>query len=356
MEYKSILLFVLIILLIGTITMMSVEMIDVIKGSGDPRRAIISVTEKLLISFAFFLIASATDYRIHGKREMIWLYYTISVSLLVSTFFFPARAHRWIRLGGFSFQPSELVKIFVIVFLSSYISRCEKIQSFWHGILKPLLILSPIYALVALEPDLSTTVILIVLSVLILYTAGAKFSHVLILVGAFLFLGFLAFKLNLLKSYQLARLSSFLKGRISEQVLAALSSARSGGVLGKGINLGELKMTVPVVESDFVMAAIGEELGLFGIAVVLLSYLGLVYSLIRAALKIVEDSFGKYVIIGYAYLIMIQVMVNVGVSSGILPITGVTLPFISSGGSSLMSFMIGLGIVVNIVWGGRKEV
>ncbi len=355
MDHKAILLFVLIILVIGTVTMTSVEMIDVIKGSGDPRGAVISVTEKLLISFAFFLMASAMDYRIHGRKEVIWLYYSISAALLLSTFLFPARAHRWIRLDGFSFQPSELVKIFIIVFLSSYVSSCEKVQSFWHGILKPLLILSPLYALVVLEPDLSTTVILIVLSVLILYTAGAKLSHVLILVGVFLFLGLLAFKLNFLKSYQLARLSSFLKGKVSEQVLAALSSARSGGVLGKGINLGELKMTVPVVESDFVMAAIGEELGIFGIAVVLLSYLGLVYSLIRTATKVVEDNFGKYILIGYAYLIMIQVMVNVGVSSGILPITGVTLPFISSGGSSLMSFMIGLGIVVNVVWGGRKE-
>ncbi len=357
MEHKAIILFVMVILVIGTLSMASVEMIDVIKGSGHPRDALMDITSKLLIALIFFIASSSIYYKVHEDRNVLMMYYTIAVALLVSTFFFRGTAHRWIRFERISFQPSELVKILVIVLLASYSSRCEKMSHFWDGLIKPLLMVSPLIALIAVEPDLSTAILIALLSLLILYTAGAKFTHVVLLVGAFVVLGYFAYKYQFfLKGYQLKRLLSFFRGKMSEQVLLAMESARSGGILGKGVNLGEIKMVVPVVESDFVLAVVGEELGYIGIIVILLSYLGLSYSLVKSAEKVVKDSFGKLFILGYAYLIMLQVMVNVGVSTGILPITGITLPFVSKGGSSLLAFMIGLGIVMNIVFGkGQKE-
>ncbi len=356
MEYKAIILFVILILVIGTLSMISVEMIGVIKGYGNPGEAVWDITLKLLISLLFFLVASSIYYKIHQDKAVIMGYYTVILALLGSTFFFSGSAHRWLRILGFSLQPSELAKILVIILISNYTATCEKMTSFWSGLLKPIFIVSPIVFLIAIEPDLSTSLLILTLTILMLYTAGAKFSHVMLLVGSVLFLGYISYKYHLfLKGYQMQRLLSFFKGRMSEQVLLAIEGAKSGGLFGKGVNLGEIKMVVPVVESDFVMAVIGEELGYIGIVVILLSYLGLVYSLIKSAVKIVEDNFGKMFIIGYAYLIMLQVMVNVGVSTGLLPITGITLPFVSKGGSSLLAFMTGLGIVTNIVFSKESE-
>ncbi len=356
MEYRAVILFVIIILVIGTLSMISVEMIGVIKGYGNPSEAVMDVTMKFLISLIFFITASSIRYKVHEDKVVLTGYYTLILALLGSTFFFSGSAHRWIRILGFSLQPSELAKIVVILIVAKYTSSCEKMTSFWYGLLKPLLIVSPIIALIALEPDLSTSLLVFTLVVLMLYSAGARFSHVALLVGSLLVLGYLSYKHHfLLRGYQMQRLLSFFKGKMSEQVLLAIEGAKSGGLFGKGINLGEIKMVVPVVESDFVMAVIGEELGYIGIVVVLFSYLGLVYSLIKSAVKVVEDSFGKMFIIGYAYLIMLQVMVNIGVSTGILPITGITLPFVSKGGSSLLAFMTGLGVVTNITFYKEDE-
>lgn len=356
MEYRAVILFVIIILVIGTLSMISVEMIGVIKGYGNPSEAVMDITMKFLISLIFFIVASSIHYKVHQDKVVLTGYYILTLALLGSTFFFRGSAHRWIRIMGFSLQPSELSKILVILIVAKYVSNCEKMNSFWYGLLKPLLIVSPIAIMIALEPDLSTSLLVFTLVVLMLYTAGARFSHVAALVGSILVVGYLAYKYQfLLKGYQMQRLLSFFKGKMSEQVLLAIEGAKSGGLFGKGINLGEIKMIVPVVESDFVMAVIGEELGYIGIVVILFSYLGLVYSLIKSAVKIVEDNFGKVFVIGYAYLIMLQVMVNVGVSTGILPITGITLPFVSKGGSSLLAFMTGLGVVTNIVFNKESE-
>ncbi len=354
MEYRGVALFVLVILTIGTLTMISVEMIDVVKGSGKPMDAVLDVTSKLLVSIVFFLIASSIDYRVHSDPQMLLIYHTITLSLLASTFFFGGSAHRWLRIGGFSFQPSEIAKILVILTVAYRVSKGESTGNFWKGVLRPLVDISPLVVLVALEPDLSTSLLLLFLAILMIYTAGAKLGHVLIVIGVLIGMVILAFSTGLMKSYQIRRLTTFFEGKVSEQVMRALESVRSGGILGKGISLGEVKMTVPVVESDFVLAVVGEELGYVGIAVLLLSYLGLVYSLIRAAEKSVEDPFGRMIIVGYAYLVMLQVMVNVGVSTGMLPITGITLPFVSKGGSSLLSFMTGLGIVFNVFYGGKE--
>lgn len=137
--------------------------------------------------------------------------------------------------------------------------------------------------------------------------------------------------------------------------MRAVEAIRSGGAVGKGLVLGEEKLFVPVVTSDFILAIVGEELGYIGLGVVLFSFYGLIHSLVKVVSRMQPMLSVKTFISGFAILIMLQVMVNVGVISGIFPVTGVTLPLVSYGGSSLLATMIGFGIVGNMILESERE-
>jgi len=354
MDKKALLFFIIIILILGSMIMISAQAAVYLRRGGDPSAAIVKILVKLFLGVILFLIFSTFRYTVH--KGLVWHYYTISLALLVGVFFLSKGVHRWLIVGPFSIQPSEFSKIAVIALIAKYIEENqERMGTFIYGILKPLLLVLPVIFLIFIEPDLSTSLLIAVLVLLMVYTAGAKFAHILSIIGAGLAGTYLLYLLGFIHSYQIERLKTFLSHQMQSQVLLSLSAAKSGGFLGKGIGLGNLKVLVPVSESDFIISIIGEEMGILGIITVVAAYLGLIWSMIKLADKVVEDKFAKFFVYGYAYLIVLHVMVNFGVSTGILPVTGITLPFISRGGSSYLSFMIGLGIVVNIIFGERRE-
>ncbi len=358
MSPKSVFFFVVVLLTVSTMTLVSISTIKGEEPITDPWKGFVEVSFRLMASFVVFLVFSNVDYRIHKDQKIFWTYYAVLMVSLILVLILPSHgteAKRWIKLGNLSVQPSEFVKIYVIAFLARYLESVKNEIRKFVNFLKPLAVLSPMFIAIAFEPDMSTALIIVLLSLLILYAGGAKLFHVLLVIGLVVITVLFLFQSEKLRGYQIERLRSFIRGNISEQTLMALESIKSGGFVGKGVVMGDVKLLVPAVESDFILAIVGEELGYLGIAIVLVAYLGLVYSLVKIAERFVEDVFARMFIVGYSYLIVLQVAVNLGVNAGILPVTGIPLPFLSHGGSSLMSFMLGLGIITNAVYGRREE-
>lgn len=293
------------------------------------------------LTFAFFM---PTDLEKYYNT-----FYIVAISALIIPLFFPAinGAHRWLRIGGFSFQPSELSKIFLILFFSIYIKKNkEKMNTFITGVVKPFLFLLLPLFLIIIEPDLSTSALVFLTIVTLLYFGGAKLFHLLTVFIGLGAIGFLALKFGLIHSYQLGRISSYLSREMPWQLEIALKAISNGGIVGTGPALGKFFLTVPAAESDFIVAVIGENLGYIGIVVLILSYLMIAISLIRVSEE-VNNEILRYFTWGYTTLMLFHVVFNTGVVSGIFPITGIPLPFVSYGGSSLLSFSIGLGIIVS---------
>ncbi|OOC43545.1 FtsW/RodA/SpoVE family cell cycle protein [Thermosipho sp. 1074] len=286
------------------------------------------------------------------NKALMWIFYLIVVGFLLLPLFGPFSykvngANRWIKVPGFSvtFQPSELAKIFVIYFLAIYIKdNKEKIKHIWFGLLKPLLLISPLLFLIFIEPDLSTTLLILLVAITLLYFSGARLVQVIFLILVLVLIAFVLKEIGFIHDYQLDRLKAFLSNEMQWQVKKAYDAIGNGGFFGTGLALGKYYFFVPQSESDFIIATIGENFGYFGILLIVISYLFIVSNLIKIADE-VKDDVVRYFIWGYAVLMLFQVVINMGVVSRIFPVTGIPLPFVSYGGSSILSFSIGLGII-----------
>ncbi len=311
----------------------------------------------IMVGVVLMIFFSLFDYRKH--ESYTGLYYILTIVALIAVFFSSrvAGSHRWISIGSYSIQSSEFAKIFLLIYLAAYVSRKNgEISTFKDGIVDPIIRLLPIYLLVFFEPDLGTTILLFLITLVVLYIAGAKLLHVLGVIGLGV-LGILgAYAAGLLHAYQAERLTSFftylITGSSNYQANMALSAINSGGLFGTGPGGSVYKFFLPVQFSDFIFAVFGEEFGLIGIILIMILYYMLIREIVHISLR-VNDIFAKVYITGYAFLIGIQVLFNAGVSLGILPVTGVTLPFFSYGGSSIIALLAGLGIVINIAYSNR---
>ncbi len=355
---RRILILLSIIATIGLITLYSASYIMTYRYPyPPPDYYLIHQIVSMIIGVVLMIILSLFDYRKH--ESYIGFYYLITVLALIAVFFSSkvAGSHRWIGIGSYSIQSSEFAKIFLLIYLASYVFRQNgDISTFKKGIFDPIVRLLPIYILVFLEPDLGTTILLFIITLVVLYIAGAKLIHVLSVIGLGLlaFLG--AYGAGLLHSYQAERLTSFftylVTGSSNYQANMAMSAISSGGLFGSGPGGGVYKFFLPVQFSDFIFAVFGEEFGLIGIILILLLYYMLIREIVHIAIR-VNDIFAKVYVTGFAFLIGIQILFNAGVSLGILPVTGVTLPFFSYGGSSIIALLAGLGVVINIAYTNR---
>lgn len=261
-------------------------------------------------------------------------------------------ANRWIKIENFpfTFQPSEIAKVYIIYFLSLYIKdNKEKMKHIWYGLLKPLILISPILFLIFIEPDFSTTMLIVLVAITLLYFGGVKMFQIIFLSFLLIVLLFISKEVGLIHDYQLKRINDFLSNEMHWQLEKAYEAIGNGGILGAGPTLGKYYFLVPQSESDFILATIGENLGFFGILIIISSYLFIVSSLIKISDEI-NNEFLRYFIWGYATLMLFHVVINMGVVSHIFPVTGITLPFVSYGGSSILSFSIGLGIIFSGVY------
>ncbi|RYL95440.1 FtsW/RodA/SpoVE family cell cycle protein [Sporolactobacillus sp. THM7-4] len=279
-----------------------------------------------------------------------------SILLLVLIYFVGHTANNaqsWFALGSFHVQPSELVKITLINYLASVFSNKQKsIDDFRTSVLPPLLVVLIFFILVAKQPDLGTAMILVSVSAVIVFCSGLRLRHLLFLLAVVaVFITSIFFKF--LSSNQSERFTAAydpfsVADKAGNQLINSYIAIASGGLTGKGLGQSiEKAGFLPEPHTDFIIAVIGEELGLFGILFVVLCLAYLVIKGFVIAIRC-KDVFGSLLAIGISSLLAIQTFVNLGAASGLLPVTGVTLPFVSYGGSSIIIMMFSISVLLNI--------
>ena len=255
-------------------------------------------------------------------------------------------ARRWIRAPGINIQPSELAKVFLAIFLSSMLARQgERVRRFTTGFLPPLVVAALTMLLVLLEKDLGTTILLGALTLTTLFVAGTRVSYV---VAAVMLAAPVAWAQIVGVGYRKGRLLDFLSGEQSYQIQQSLIAIGSGGTWGLGLGAGRQKLGfLPENHTDFILASIGEELGLAGIYAVIALFCLLVWRGLVAA-RGAPDRFGTYLAVALSALFGLQALINICVVLDVIPAKGITLPFLSYGGSSLLVSMGATGILLSI--------
>ena len=297
-------------------------------------------------------ITMSIDYHIY-KKFTPWLV-LITLALLIIVLFAGADingAVRWIRLGPLSFQPSELAKYVLVLYLALLIDkRKNKIKKFGEGTILYLCIAAVFAGLVLLEKNLSITAIIMMVAFIMILVGGAKISHLLSLVPVGIAAGL---ALIFTQSYRLDRLTSFLNpwadpSGDSYQLIQSLYALGSGGIFGVGLgNSRQKALFMPEPHNDFIFSIIGEELGLIGCIFIISIFMFIVIRGTTIAVK-ARDNYGFLLAIGIISVIAIQAIINIAVVSGSMPVTGVPMPFISYGGTSLVFNLGAMGILLNI--------
>ncbi len=320
------------------------------------------------IGFTIVVIMSLIDYRYWGALSPILFIITfgaLAVLFLVGDALFGSS--RWFAVGPILIQPSEFAKITIILILSNYFSQqIDKIKNPWV-VARSLLITMGIVIWIILQPDLSTSIVILVLWFALLWAAGLDLKMLLFAGGAgavVVAIGLPLLLLNydptnteaLIKPYQLERIINFLfpeegasYGAIYN-VQQALISIGDGGWFGQGYGSGtqvQLRF-LKVRHSDFIFSALSEEFGFAGALIVIATLAFIIFRCLRAA-RISSDTYGALIAYGAATLITFQTIVNVGMNLNLLPVTGLTLPFVSYGGSSLLTLFIAIGLVESVV-------
>ena len=293
-------------------------------------------------------ITMSIDYHIY-KKFTPWLV-IITLALLIIVLFAGADingAVRWIRLGPLSFQPSELAKYVLVLYLALLIDkRKNKIKKFGEGTILYLCIAAVFAVLVLLEKNLSITAIIMMVAFIMILVGGAKISHLLSLVPVGIAAGL---ALIFTQSYRLDRLTSFLNpwadpSGDSYQLIQSLYALGSGGIFGVGLgNSRQKALFMPEPHNDFIFSIIGEELGLIGCIFIISIFMFIVIRGTTIAVK-ARDNYGFLLAIGIISVIAIQAIINIAVVSGSMPVTGVPMPFISYGGTSLVFNLGAMGI------------
>jgi cell division protein FtsW len=306
------------------------------------------------LGFAACAVTAILDYAI--LKKLAWPIFIGSLAL-AGCVFVPHLgmklngAHRWIRLPGATFQPSELVKIALIIMLAWYCDRSQrKMDTFKRGILFPGIIIAFALGIIFVEPDRGTTILLAVVSGIMLLVAGVQLKHLLIPA----FGGAAALAISILHSpMRMNRIAAWMHPQdhlngAALQAHQSMIALGAGGVTGLGLGNGLQKLGyVPEIQSDFIFANIGEELGLIATIFVLAAFLVITVCGIFIALR-ARDNFGCLLATGVTFLISLQAAINIGVVTSVLPNKGLALPFISSGGSSLLAMLIGVGILLSV--------
>jgi len=276
-----------------------------------------------------------------------------TILLIVTLFFAPdiKGAGRWLNLGIFSIQPADIAKLVLIIHLAVLLeAKVHLIDNYKNGFLYFFIWILLISGLIMLQPNISSGIMLIVISLAVIYAGGAKFKHIFI---SMILSGLVVGTAAMIFPHSRLRIFSFMNsvsngGDLNFQVKQALYSLGSGGIFGVGIgNSMQSNLFLPEAYGDFIFAILGEEFGLIGSIAVLLAYLVFLVCGILVAKKS-KDMFGQLLAFGITISIVLYAFVNVAVTTGVFPTTGLPLPFISYGGTSLIFLCVSVGILINI--------
>lgn len=329
---------------------------------GDPLGFVKKQGINILVGIIALLVVVSIDYNQLSKYDKHL--YVLNIVLLMTVLVIGSTnkgATRWIPLGFFDFQPSELAKVIIIITFAKFLSqRQDRLNTIWDLLPCFMFIGLPMLFILA-QPDLGTSLVFIAIMFGMLYVAGAnpKILTFLIVFGLLLIGGLLYAHFNYglplpLKNYQIMRLVVFIDPYIDElgagyQMIQSLVAIGSGGLYGKGLYQGsqiQLRF-LPEHHTDFIFSVVGEELGFIGGAFLLIAFFFLMYRAMKIALH-AKDLYGTLLVTGVVSMITFQVFVNVGMTIAITPITGLPLPFVSYGGSAMLANMIALGLILNV--------
>lgn len=325
----------------------------------DQGDALLEVKKQLIgvgLGAFLMLLTSRIPYSFWQKPRVVMLALTGSFALLVLVLIpgigvYVNGSRRWLNIAGLSFQPSELAKIASVMYLASTLSfRLKQVERLWTGILPLLVIPAAMFLLILQQPNLSTAGSIMIVAILMMLLAGAKWKHLSLMGVVGLAVGF---AYAWVEPYRRERLLSFRNpfAQMSDegyQLSQSLIAIGSGGLFGRGLGQGRQKFSyLPYPESDFIFAIIGEDFGLFGCCVVILLFVAFAVAGMRIALNC-QDRYGCLLAAGITAMISVQAFINIGVVVGILPTTGLPLPFFSAGGTSISLLMAAVGILFNI--------
>jgi len=302
---------------------------------------------------ALMLIISRIDYRRFQHPVAVYGFLAVTVIGLIAVFAFGEinGAQRWIRFGSFSIQPSELAKIALPLFLAYFLVKNEgRVTDLKSTVLPCLGVLGLLSALIVLEPDLGTTIVLSIIFGAVYFSAGAKIIHVAAVAATMILI---AGAMVIVAPWRMERIMAFVdpfkhSDGAGYQVVQSLYAIGSGGVFGEGFAKGQQKLFyLPYPYSDFIFSVVGEELGLIGTLAVVVAFGLLLWRGTKAALN-ATDRFGMLLGIGITTGIVVQALFNISVVISILPAKGIPLPFISYGGSSVMVSLAAAGVLMSI--------
>ena len=308
----------------------------------------------IIIGVFLMIMISKIDYKLYYKKTNLILVICLVLLVLV---LIPGigsirnGSRSWFGIGSFGIQPSEFSKLGLIIFSAKYLSNNEKVlKCILKGVIPLLLVLFLVFGLIMLQPDFGTGMIIVVSILAMMFIAGVniKFFIGLGILGVFGIIG-----LIVIAPYRMDRITSFIDPWSDPlgtgfQIIQSLYSIGPGGLLGQGfLNSRQKQFYLPEPQTDFIFSIISEEFGFLGVVIVVGLFLIILYRGIKIALNS-KDSFSKYLAFGMIFQILIQAIMNLMVVIGLIPVTGVTLPFLSYGGSSLLISMVSIGILLNI--------
>ena len=351
---KKIVISTLLLSIFGIIMIYSSSYIWSTYKYNNPYKFVISQTVFLILGIILMYVFSKINYKIYKKYANTFLGICFLLLLLV---LIPGigsirnGSRSWFGIMGFGFQPSELSKIALIIFTSKYLSNNDRYKRNTFKFIFPILLVIMIFfGIIMLEPDFGTGMVIVCSLIGIVFISGCDVS-IFVKLGIIGIIGIIV--LILIAPYRLSRITSFLNPWSDPlgsgfQMIQSLYAIGPGGLMGFGfLNSRQKHFYLPEPQTDFIFSIITEEFGFFGSLILISLFVYLYYNIIKKAIN-TNDLFGKYLIFGFVFLLMFQTLLNLSVVVGLVPITGVTLPFISYGGSSLLVSMISIGIILNV--------
>ena len=351
---KILLIAVILISLFGTLMIYSSSYIWAEYKFNDPYKYLKSQIIFLIIGYIVMIIVSNFSY--HNYKRLANIIFGICFAMLtlvlipgIGTIRNGSRS--WFGIGGFGIQPSEFTKLGLIIFTSKYLSNnTRELKDIKKGVLPILAVVFLVFVLIMLEPDFGTGVVIVMTIIVLLFISGVKMNFF-IKIGVLGLIGIVI--LILIAPYRMERIISFLNPWIDPlgsgfQIIQSLYAIGPGGLLGLGFgNSIQKHFYLPEPQTDFIFAIISEEFGFMGVLIVSILFITIIARGLKIAMEC-ENLFGKFLAFGITFGLAFQTILNLMVVVGLIPVTGVTLPFLSYGGSSLIISLISIGILLNI--------
>ena len=351
---RTVLIVTYLLTLIGLIIMFSASGVLAETRYGDSTFFLKRQSLWLLFGLVVLHWVAQRDYNVWKTLAPYGLVLTFVLLVLVLLPFLGTQvngARRWLRVAGFSIQPGEIAKLSIVLYLASFLVRKgENLITFTRGVMAPMAVVGLFAGLLLLEPDMGTAVVLTLLLFGLLFLGGARLPH---LLGLGVCLLAVAYALIMQSDYRRRRLLNFLdpwqdSADTGFQLTQSFVALGNGGLFGVGLGDGRQKLFfLPEAHTDFVLALVGEELGFLGTGLLITLFAILIVKGFKIAGE-APDAFGRHLACGVTLLVGIQVLINMSVVSGLLPTKGLTLPFVSYGGSSLIVSLVAMGILLSI--------